>query len=85
MLLDVKHFSQNSNSTLLSARPTASLLHDFGDGYEAIAPSREMLPMDPGSERAIVSTPIDSRRKVALQVLRVATRLVAHTNRSTVS
>ena len=47
-------------------------MHEFGDGYKAIAPSREMLPMDPGSERAIVSTPIDSRREVALQVLRVS-------------
>ena len=47
-------------------------MHDFGDGYKAIAPSREMLPMDPGSERAIVSTPLDSRREVALQVLRVS-------------
>ena len=47
-------------------------MHDFGDGYKAIAPSREMLSMDPGSERAIVSTPIDSRREVALQVLRVS-------------
>ena len=47
-------------------------MYDFGDGYKAIAPSREMLPMDPGSERAIVSTPIDSRREVALQVLRVS-------------
>ena len=47
-------------------------MYDLGDGYEAIAPSREMLPMDPGSERAIVSTPIDSRRVVALQVLRVS-------------
>ena len=47
-------------------------MHDFGDGYKTIAPSREMLPMDPGSERAIVSTPIDSRREVALQVLRVS-------------
>ena len=52
--------------------PTTSLMYDFGDGYKAIAPSREMLPMDPGSERAIVSTPIDSRREVALQVLRVS-------------
>ena len=34
-------------------------MHEFGDGYKAIAPSREMLPMDPGSERAIVSTLID--------------------------
>ena len=47
-------------------------MYDFGDGYKAIAPPREMLPMDPGSERAIVSTPIDSRREVALQVLRVS-------------
>ena len=45
-------------------------MYDFGDGYKAIAPSRETLPMDPGSERAIVSTPIDSRREVALQVLK---------------
>ena len=43
-------------------------MYDFGDGYKAIAPSREMLPMDPGSERAIVSTPMDSRGEVALQV-----------------
>ena len=47
-------------------------MYDFGDGYKAIAPPREMLPMDPGSERAIVSTPIDSGREVALQVLRVS-------------
>ena len=51
---------------------TTSLMYDFGDGYKAIAPPREMLPMDPGSERAIVSTPIDSGREVALQVLRVS-------------
>ena len=47
-------------------------MYDFGDGYKAIAPPGEMLPMDSGCERALVSTLIDSRRVVALQVLCVS-------------
>eukprot|EP00966_Prymnesium_polylepis_P092748 2146847-Prymnesium_polylepis.2 len=50
----------------------ASLLHEFGDGYKAIASSGEMLSVDSGREGAVVSALIDSRRVVALQVLCVS-------------
>ena len=47
-------------------------MHEFGDGYKAIAPPGEMLPMDSGREGTLVSTLVDSRRVVALQVLCVS-------------
>ena len=42
-------------------------MHEFWNGYKAIAPPGEMLPMDSGCEGTLVSTLVDSRR---VEVLR---------------
>ena len=47
-------------------------MHELGNGYKAIAPPGEMLPMDSGCETTLVSALLDGRRVVALQVLCVS-------------